>query len=150
MTRGKRSSCTRRLVKNGSLPRKRASDRSRTMAAKAAWISWLVPAFRAWIFRPVVRTAGSRSRNTVAVAVASAGFTSTATRAAVGTSSCRSSSRFAVNSPLTKLMPVALPPGRERLAKKSKLDRISASKKTMGIVVVAALAANVAALALRR
>ena len=62
------------------------------------------------------RTAVSRSRNVVSMAVASAGLTSTATRAAAGTSSCRSSSRFAVNSPLRKLMPVALPPGRGRLA----------------------------------
>jgi hypothetical protein len=36
---------------------------------------------------------------------------STATRVAAGTSSCRSSSRLATNSPVTKLIPVRLPPG---------------------------------------
>ena len=63
---------------------------------------------------------------------------------AAGTSSRRSSSRFAVNSPLKKLMPVALPPGRARLATRPSLTGSSVTGKTMGIVVVAALAANAA------
>ena len=45
-----------------------------------------------------------------------------------------------------KLMPVALPPGRLKASDQSKLDRVFGKKKTMGIVVVAALAANAAAL----
>ena len=79
------------------------------------------------------------------------GLTSTATRAAAGTSSRRSSSRFAANSPMKKLIPVRLPPGRARLATRPSLTGSSATTKTMGIVVVAALAANAAAeLRLRR
>src|SRR5262249_11340743 len=68
--------------------------------------------------------------------------TSTATRVAAGTSSRRSSSRFAANSPLIKLIPVRLPPGRARLATRPGPTGSSLETKTMGIVVVAALAAN--------
>src|SRR5262245_16049789 len=62
----------------------------------------------------------------------------------LGTSSRRSSSRFAVNSPLKILMPVTLPPGRARLATRPSLTGSSPEVKAMGIVVVAALAAEVA------
>ena len=44
--------------------------------------------------------------------------------------------------PLKKLIPVRLPPGRARLATRPSLTGSSATTKTMGIVVVAALAAN--------
>src|SRR5215467_12852271 len=44
------------------------------------------------------------------------GLTNTATRATLGTSSCRSRSRLATTSLAKKLMPVALPPGWARLA----------------------------------
>ena len=69
-----------------------------------------------------------------------AGLMSTATRVAAGTSSRRSSSRFAANSPTKKLIPVRLPPGRARLATRPSLTGSSETAKTMGIVVVAALA----------
>ena len=69
----------------------------------------------------MARAAASTSLNVVSVFVASAGLTSTATRAAAGTSSRRSSSRFAANSPSKKLMPVRLPPGRARLATRPSL-----------------------------
>ena len=82
------------------------------------------------------------SLNVVSAVAALAGLTSTATRAAAGTSSRRSSSRFAANSALKKLTPVRLPPGRARLATRPSLTGSSATMKTMGIVVVAALAAN--------
>ena len=92
---------------------------------------------------------GARSRFHVSQCglgiVALAGLTSTATRAAPGTSSRRSSSRFAANSHVKKLIPVRLPPGRARLATRPSLTGSSATRKTMGIVVVAALAANAAA-----
>ena len=71
-----------------------------------------------------------------------AGLTSTATRIAAGTSSRRSSSRFATNSPIKKLTPVRLPPGRARLATRPSLTGSSAALKTMGVVVVTALTAN--------
>ena len=56
--------------------------------------------------------AGSRSTslNVVSAVVALAGLTSTATRAAPGTSSRRSSSRFAANSAVKKLTPVSCRP----------------------------------------
>ena len=67
---------------------------------------------------------------------------SIATRVAVGTSSRRSSSRFAANSPAKKLIPVRLPPGRARLATRPNLTGSSAAIKTMGIILVAALASS--------
>ncbi len=94
------------------------------------------------ICSPRARAAGSTSLNVVSVIVGLAGLTSTATRVAAGTSSRRSSSRFAANSPSKKLIPVRLPPGRARLATRPSLTGSSADTKTMGIVVVAALAAN--------
>ena len=97
-----------------------------------------------WICNPMARAAGSTSLTVVSVFAALAGLTSTATRVAAGTSSRSSSSRFAANSPLKKLMPVRLPPGRARLATRPSLTGSSPTAKTMGIVVVAALAANAA------
>jgi hypothetical protein len=54
----------------------------------------------------------------------------------------RSSSRFAANSLAKKLTPVRLPPGRARLATRPSLTGSSPTLKTIGIVVVADLAAN--------
>src|SRR5262249_5367259 len=79
---------------------------------------------------------------TDSVFVASSGLTSTATRLAVGSNSRRSSSRFAANSALKKLIPVRLPAGRARLATRPSLAGSSPMRNTIGIVVVAALAAN--------
>ena len=74
-----------------------------------------------------------------------AGLTSTAMRTALGTISCSSPSRLATSSATKKLMPVALPPGRARLATRPSLTGSSPTPKTIGIVVVAALAASAAA-----
>ena len=79
------------------------------------------------------------------VFAALAGLTSTAIRAAVGTSSRRSSSRFATSSVPTKLIPVRLPPGRARLVTRPSPTGSSLTIKTIGIVVVAAFAANAVA-----
>ena len=67
------------------------------------------------------------------------GLTSTAIRTALGTRSCRSPSRFATTSAVKKLMPVALPPGRARLAIRPSLTGSSPAPKAIGMVVVAAL-----------
>src|SRR5262245_4719523 len=88
----------------------------------------------------MARAAISTSLNVDSVFGMLAGFTSTATRAIVGTSSRSSSSRFDVSSALTKLIPVRFPPGRERLATNPRLTGSSDTTKTTGIVVVAALA----------
>src|SRR5947209_3205005 len=66
----------------------------------------------------------------------------TATAAAAGTSCRASSSRFPVISDVNKFRPVALPPGRLRLATRPNLTGSSPPRKTIGIVVVAALAAS--------
>jgi hypothetical protein len=61
-----------------------------------------------------------------------------------GTSSRRSSSRFATNSALRKLTPVRLPPGRARLDTRPNFTGSSPRTNATGIVEVAALAANIA------
>src|SRR5262245_13928535 len=142
----RRASWTRRALKKASLPTKRASGRSRTIVAKAASISRLVLALRTSICSPLARAADSTSLNVDSVLVAWVGLMSTATRAAPGTSSRRSSSRFAVNSPTRKLTPVKLPPGRARLATRPSLTGSSPTMKAMGIVAVAALAVDVTAM----
>ena len=132
----------RRLTKKAPGPTRSASGRSRTTVAKAESISRLVLALRTWICSPMARAAASTSLNVVSVFAASAGVTSTATRVTAGTSSRRSSNLFAPNSAPKKLVPVRLPPGRARLATRPRLTGSSPTLKTMGIVVVAALAAN--------
>ena len=64
-------------------------------------------------------------------------------RVSWGTNSRRSSSRFAVTSALKILIPVRLPLGRDMLVTRPSRTGSSAITKTMGIVVVAALAASV-------
>jgi hypothetical protein len=61
---------------------------------------------------------------------------------ALGTSSCRSRSRLPFTSALKKLTPVALPPGRARLATRPSLTGSSPTPNTIGIVAVAFLAAS--------
>src|SRR5215475_9402907 len=92
----------------------------------------------------MARAAAGTSLNVDSVLVAVAGLTSTLTRAAAGTSSRRRSSRFAVTSAAKILIPVALPPGLARLATRPSLTGSSLTTKTIGIVVVAAFAANAA------
>src|SRR5262249_28532335 len=72
------------------------------------------------------------------------GLTRTATRTALGTSSRNSPSRLARTSEVRKLIPLALPPGRARLATKPFATGSSVTLKAIGIVAVAALAASVA------
>src|SRR5262245_28884025 len=93
-------------------------------------------------FSPVVRAAVATSFKVDSVLVALAGLTSTATRAAAGTSSRKRSSRLAPTSAVRKLIPVALPPSRARLATRPSLTGSSLTAKMMGIVVVAALSAG--------
>src|SRR5215469_13345982 len=63
-------------------------------------------------------------------------------RDAVGTNSWSSPSLLAPNSAVRKLMPVALPPGRPRLVTRPSLTGSSPTPNTIGIVVVAFLAAT--------
>ena len=127
--------------KNASPAMKRASERSCARVTKAASISRLVVAFSTWSCSPKVRAGSCTSRNVVSVIESLVGLRSTPTRTAFGSSVCRSASRLAVTSALKKLMPVALPPGRARLATRPSLTGSSPTPKTIGIVVVAALVA---------
>jgi hypothetical protein len=60
----------------------------------------------------------------------------------LGTSSCKSSSYLGPNSLANQLTPVTFPPGRLRLVTRPTLTGSAPLVKTMGIVAVAALAAN--------
>ena len=62
-------------------------------------------------------------------------------RTALGASSCSRPKRFAVTSVRRTLIPVALPPGRARVETRPSLTGSSPTPNTIGIVVVAALAA---------
>ena len=120
-----------------------ASGRSRTRVAKAASISRLGAGVENCDLQPD----GASSRLHVSFDVDSvfaglAGLTSDRNTSAAGTNSRSSSSCFAASSRLKKLIPVRLPPGRARLATRPSLTGSSPLTKTMGIVVVAALAAN--------
>src|SRR5262245_19485038 len=93
------------------------------------------------------RAASGISRSVPSIAEGLAGLTSTAIRTALGTRSCKSPSRLATVSWLKKLTPVALPPGRARLATRPILTGSWPTPKTIGTIVVAALAASAGGLA---
>src|SRR5262245_27869395 len=88
--------------------------------------------------------AACTSSNVDLVFAVSAGLTRTATRTALGTSSWRRLSRFAANSVLKRLIHVRLPSGLARLDTRPRLTGSWDTMKRVGIVVVAALAANAA------
>src|SRR4029450_13531175 len=92
----------------------------------------------------MARAATGMSRSVASAVAALAGLTSTAIRTALGTSSCRNANRLATISLEKKLTPVALAPGRARVATRPGLTGSSHKPKTIGIVVVAALAASAA------
>src|SRR6185436_14952824 len=131
------ANCTARLKKNMSGATKRASTRSRATLSKAASISPIVAALRIiWICSPIACAASGMSRSVLSVDGILAGLTSTAIRTAFGTKSCRSRNRLAASSELKKLMPVALPPGRARLATRPSRIGSAGTLKTIGIVAV--------------
>ena len=88
--------------------------------------------------------AAARSSETSRSVVGNLGSTSTAMRAAPGRNSRKSPSCFAASSTEMKLTPVTLPPGRLRLATRPTLTGSPPVTKTIGTVVVAALAASAA------
>src|SRR5262249_19418896 len=133
-------------MKNASGATKRASTRSRTRIAKAVSISSPELALSTWLCNPTARAASGIYRNVDSALEALAGLINTAMRTALGTNSCKRPSRLAAISTLKILMPVALPPGRARLATRPSLTGSSPTPKTIGIVAVAALAASEAGL----
>src|SRR5262245_14526168 len=88
------------------------------------------------------RAAAFTSFNCASVRLASAGLTSTAIRPALGNRSRSNSNRFDASSELKMLIPVKLPLDRERLVTKPSCTGSLPTRKTIGIVVVAAFAAN--------
>jgi hypothetical protein len=70
------------------------------------------------------------------------GLSSTAKRTAFGSSSCKNPSRLAPSSAFREVIPVTLPPGRLRLATRPNSTGSPPTPNTIGIVVVAALAAS--------
>ena len=87
----------------------------RRTAAKAGSSSASVKAVTVWSCRPIVWAVSCISLGLPTV-FGLFGFTRKATVAAVGTSSQSSSSCFAISVKANMLTPVALPPGRLRLA----------------------------------
>ena len=135
-------SCSRRVRKIGLPLTRSASARRCTRLAKARSISLAVLALqdrrvavRARARRPQRRSPGSRFPDW-------SGRPARRSARSCGASSRRSSSRFAPSVALTKVTPVMLPPGRARLATRPALTGSSPVMKTIGIVVVAALAAS--------
>jgi hypothetical protein len=88
--------------------------------------------------------AAARMSATKAWASGLTGLISAAKRAARGTNSCNNPTRLDPSSPAMELTPVTLPPGRLRLATRPVWTGSPPALKTIGMVVVADLAAAAA------
>src|SRR6516225_1360600 len=137
------ASSSARLVKRLSELIRSASARICSNVAKTAAKSLL--ACRRWSLIPRTPAAGCR-RPHVSSPFGLLGLRSTATAVAVGITSCSSSSRFGATSTFNCVAPVILPPGRPRLPTRPSCTGSAAVVKTMGIVVIAALAGRAATL----
>src|SRR6516164_4195670 len=131
---------SRRLTKNASPVITSAPTSCSTSVAKATSISCSVLAFRTIRLSPRVRTVACASLVSDS-ALGNFGFARNAIVLALGTKSCSSSKRFDPTMALNVLTPVILPPGLFRLATRLNLTGSSPVRKTIGIIVVAALAA---------
>ena len=108
-------------------------------------MSWSLLACKTWSSSPSLRAASCASL-VFGSAFGLVGFTSAPMTAALGTASCSICSLIATVVVERKLTPVILPPGRLRLATRPMLTGSAPILKTIGIVVVAALAATAAGL----
>src|SRR5437667_45095 len=108
---------------------------------KAASISLSVLAFRRLMCVPRARAASCTSRAS-ADAVGNLGLISIAMAVLLGTSCRASSNRFGPISAAIMVVPVRLPPGRLRLATSPVSTGSPPRVKTIGMVLVAALAAS--------
>src|SRR5262245_55553334 len=100
-------------------------------------------AWRTWSCRPKALAAACIALDWVS-ATGPLGLTSRAMTFAVGISSCSNSNRFGKTSMLSWTAPVTLPPGWRRLVTRLSWTGLLLVVKTIGTVVVAALAANAA------
>jgi NitT/TauT family transport system ATP-binding protein len=116
--------------------------RSPMRVAKADSISVGLLACKITTRTPRIGAAACTSLVSVSVWRGLAGLTSTAIVVAVGTNSCSTPRHFAISSTLMIVTPVRLPPGRARLATSPVLTGSGPTRKTIGIVWVAALAAS--------
>ena len=137
-----RASSARRAVNSASSAT--SSTLAPVTARNIASRSFTSRAFSICSVMPILRAAAWDSR-TYWAAVGLVSRTRIAILAGFGMSSVTSCNRFAITSPLMLVMPVMLPPGRARLATRPSLTGSSPTPKTIGIVVVAALAASAAA-----
>ena len=136
------TSCSVRLLKNGSLPITSAPACNRGKVAKTVSKSGSVLACRMWSCSVRVRAASCMFRDRVSALVGLVGLTSKAMIVAVGTSSRSTSSCFGPSSTPIEVTPVMLPPGLFMLATSPSAIGLPAVTKTIGIVVVAAFAAS--------
>src|SRR5262245_14693316 len=134
--------CSRFSKKTLSAPTRRAAIPRCARMVSAASISFLVLAFRICSCSPRTRAAVWAYFVSVSATIGLVGLTSSAISVAVGTSSCSGSSRFGTSSAFHRVTPVRLPPGRFQLATRPSSTGSPAVPNTIGIVVVAVLAAN--------
>src|SRR5262249_52832809 len=111
----------------------------------AASISRLVLALTISTCRPMADAAAVASLAIVSAMTEFFGLISTPKRVAFGSSSCNRPNRFAVISTFINVIPVRLPPGRFRLVTRPAWTGSLPVPKTIGIVLVAALASITAA-----
>jgi hypothetical protein len=130
-----------RLLKRASFPTSSAPIRDWTRLANAASISRSLLAFNICTCSP---RAGAAACTSLAVSSDAGlfGFSRKPIVAMPGTKSCNSASTFAPSSPTNALKPVRLPPGRLRLATSPSCTGSVATLNTIGMLVVAALAAR--------
>ena len=96
-----------------------------------------------WVCSPMVRPPACTSADSSSLFVLF-GLTSRPTAEALGTSSRNNCRRFAPNGPASIVTPVALRPGRLRLATRPDLTGSEAVRKTIGMLLVAPLAIRAA------
>jgi len=113
-----------------------------TTLAKAGSKSRSLLAFNTWSRSPRLRAASCASRTKGSASAGPVGSTSTAKSVAVGSNACSTSNRFGTISTFKLVTPVRFPPGRFRLSTNPTLIGSTATANTIGIVVVAALAAT--------
>src|SRR5215472_895346 len=127
----------------GDLVTTRASAGLCDRPRKAASISRVLLAVKTSTCLPIAEAVACKSLVKASV-LRLFGLSSTAKRTALGSSSCNSPSRLVPSSAFMEVMPVALPPGRLRLATRPISTGSAPMPKTIGTVVVTVLAASVA------
>jgi hypothetical protein len=111
------------------------------IAANAASMSPLLPTLKIWMCSPISRPAASASCACNSARAGFAGLTNIATRVIAGTRSCSSSSRLGNQLAEKEVHSRQVAAGPGEAGDKAELDGSSGRANTIGIVLVAALAA---------